>query len=55
MNQEFIDEIAKMMVEKSYNEGSFVFKEGDLPNGFYTLEEGNIKLTTGEKGRSPIH
>ena len=51
MGQGFIDEIAKIMVEESYSEGSFLFKEGDLADNFYVLEEGSVKLTIGEEGQ----
>ncbi len=47
MSQGFIDEIAKIMVEESYSEGSFLFKEGDPANDFYVLEEGTVRLTIG--------
>jgi CRP-like cAMP-binding protein len=50
MSQGFIDEIAKMMVEESYGEGSFLFKERDPANDFYVLEEGSIRLAIGEEG-----
>jgi len=50
MSQGFIDEIAKIMVEESYSEGSFLFKEGDPANDFYVLEEGSVRLTIGEEG-----
>jgi CRP-like cAMP-binding protein len=49
-SERFIDEIAKIMVEESYGEGSFLFKEGDPANDFYVLEEGSIRLAIGEEG-----
>ena len=42
MSQRFIDEIAKVLVEESYSEGSFLFKERDPANDFYVLEEGSL-------------
>jgi CRP-like cAMP-binding protein len=50
MSQRFIEEIAKIMVEESYDEGSFFFKEGDPADNFYVLEEGSIRLAIGEEG-----
>lgn len=50
MSQGFIDEIAKVLVEESYSEGSFLFKERDPANDFYVLEEGSVRLTIGEEG-----
>jgi CRP-like cAMP-binding protein len=50
MSQKFIDEIAKILVEESYSEGSFLFKEGDPAENFYVLEEGGIRLAVGEEG-----
>ena len=50
MSQRFIDEVAKIMVEESYGEGFFLFKEGDPADSFYVLEEGNIRLAIGEEG-----
>jgi CRP-like cAMP-binding protein len=50
MSPRFIEELAKIMVEESYGEGSFLFKEGDPANDFYVLEEGSIRLAIGEEG-----
>lgn len=50
MSQRFIDEIAKIMVEESYGESFFLFKEGDPADNFYVLEEGSIRLAIGEEG-----
>jgi len=50
MSQEFINELAKIMVEESYEKGTFLFKESDSANFFYVLEEGRVRLSFGERG-----
>ena len=50
MGQGFINEIAKVIVEESYDVGSFLFKEGDPADYFFVLEEGSVRLTIGEEG-----
>jgi len=50
MSQQFIDEIAKVMVEESHGEGAVLFKEEDLADSFYVLEEGSIRLSLGKEG-----
>lgn len=50
MSQGFIDEIAQIMVEESYNKGSLIFKAGDPAQNFYVLEEGEVRLSIGKEG-----
>ena len=50
MSQEFMDEMAKILVKESYDEGDIVFKQGDPAHNFYLLEEGEVKLSIGEEG-----
>ena len=50
MSQEFMTELGKIMEEKSYKEGTFLFKEGDAADYFYVLEEGRVKLSIGGRG-----
>jgi CRP-like cAMP-binding protein len=39
------------MIEASYHKGDFVIKEGDPAKHFFILQEGEIRLSVGEKGR----
>jgi len=50
MSQEFMNELAKIMVEESYEKGTFLFQESDPPNFFYILEEGRVRLSIGGRG-----
>ncbi len=50
MSQEFMNELAKIMVEESYEKGTFLFKESDSANFFYVLEEGRVRLSVGTQG-----
>jgi len=50
MSQEFVSELAKIMVEESYEKGTSLFQESDSPNFFYVLEEGRVRLSIGERG-----
>ena len=51
MGVEVIDEIFKISVVESYSDGDILFKHGDPAHNFYLLEEGEIRLTTGDEGR----
>lgn len=51
MGVEVIDEIFQISVVESYSAGDILFKQGDPAHNFYLLEEGEIRLTTGEEGR----
>jgi CRP-like cAMP-binding protein len=51
MGVEVINEIFKISVAESYSEGDILFKQGDPAHNFYLLEQGEIRLTTGEEGR----
>jgi CRP-like cAMP-binding protein len=50
MSQEFMNELAKIMVEESYEKGTLLFKESDSANFLYILEEGQVRLAVGERG-----
>ena len=51
LSPEIIDEISRNMIGEFYGKGSFVFKESHLAEHFYILEEGEVRLSVGEKGR----
>ena len=50
LSQEFMGELAKIMVDESYGEGSSLFKEGDSSDYLYVLEKGRVRLSIGESG-----
>jgi len=50
MSEEVIKEIGRVTFEESYEEGTFLFKEGDPASNFYILAAGKVKLTIGEEG-----
>jgi CRP-like cAMP-binding protein len=50
MSQEFMSELAKIMVEEYYEKGTFLFQASDFPKFFYVLEEGRVRLSIGERG-----
>lgn len=39
-----LDELARLSMERHFNEGEFVFWEGDAPDWFYIIAEGRIKV-----------
>ncbi len=51
LSPEVIGQIAEIMIEDSYLKGSFIIKDRYLAEHFYILEEGEIRLSVGEKGR----
>jgi signal-transduction protein with cAMP-binding, CBS, and nucleotidyltransferase domain len=51
LSQQTINEIGNNMVEESYDKGDLVIKEGDPAEHFFILQEGEIRLSVGEKGR----
>ena len=50
MSQGFMNELAKIMIEKKNKKGTSLFKEGDSANTFYILEEGQVRLSVGTQG-----
>jgi CRP/FNR family cyclic AMP-dependent transcriptional regulator len=50
MSHEVIEEIDRVTSEESYEEGTFLFREGDAAGNFYILAAGKVKLTIGEEG-----
>lgn len=50
MSQDFMNELAKIMIEESYRKGTSLFKEGDSVRAFYVLEEGRVRLSVGTQG-----
>jgi len=51
LSQRVINEIGDNMIEESYSKGDFVIREGGPAEYFYILQEGEIRLSVGEKGR----
>lgn len=53
--EEDLDEIISKAVTRKYREGEYLFWEGDLPEYFYLLTEGRVKvLKHGSLGRETI-
>ena len=50
MDRTFIKEVMEIAARESYQEGDFLFREGDPANFFYILIKGRVKLTVGESG-----
>ena len=50
MGLEIIDEIFKTSVVEHYEKGDILFRQGDPARDFWLLEEGEVRLTIGEKG-----
>ncbi len=51
LSPEIINEIGKNTIEESYGKGAFIIKETHVAEHLYILEEGEIRLSVGEKGR----
>lgn len=51
LSPEIINEISNNFTEESYEKGSLIIKEAQVAEHFYILEEGEIRLSVGEKGR----
>ena len=51
MDKGFVKEAMDISSKETFEEGQFVFSEGDPAECFYVLIKGRIKLTLGEKSR----
>ena len=52
MNRSFVKKIMNVSTTESYEQGDFLFQQGDLANQFYILLKGRIKLILGETGQA---
>jgi CRP/FNR family transcriptional regulator, cyclic AMP receptor protein len=50
VSREAIDEIMRIVVEQSCDQGAILFAEGDPADHFFILEEGIISLVIGKEG-----
>ena len=50
MEQQFIDKVSKALGEESFEEGSFIFRQGDLAASLFFLKEGRVRVTVGAQG-----
>lgn len=50
LDQEFMNEVSKIMVEQSSGKGDVLFNEGDPAGNFYVLMEGRVRLSLGRGG-----
>lgn len=48
MDQDFLDAIAEVMSLAVFEEGDLIFRQGELVEYFYILEEGRIRLSVGQ-------
>ncbi len=51
MNRDFVKEVMNIAEKESYQNGDFLFREGDPAANFYILIKGRVKLTIGETGQ----
>jgi CRP-like cAMP-binding protein len=51
MNRDFVKEVMNIAEKESYQNGDFLFREGDPATNFYFLIKGRVKLTIGETGQ----
>jgi len=49
LSNEQTDMLAKAFQSKSYQEGQFVFKQGDIGTSFYVIASGEVKVSIGGK------
>ena len=49
LSQDFMNELAKIMVEESYGKGTVLFADGDPAGFFYVLAEGRVRLAIGQQ------
>ena len=50
MRQEFIDKVSQALGEESFEEGSFIFRQGDPASSLFFLVEGRVRVTVGAQG-----
>ncbi|MCA1960497.1 MAG: cyclic nucleotide-binding domain-containing protein [Desulfomonile sp.] len=50
IKRETMNEVSKIMVEGSYDQGALVFKAGDPADSFYLVVEGRVRLSIGTEG-----
>jgi CRP-like cAMP-binding protein len=50
MKQEFIDRVSGALEEETFEEGSFIFRQGDLATSLYFLTSGRVRVTVGAHG-----
>jgi CRP-like cAMP-binding protein len=51
MSPEFLEQISQSLIEESYPEGDFLFRQGEPAGFLYVLQEGRVRLTVGERGQ----
>lgn len=47
--------MAESAMQSSFDAGESVFREGDVANRFYLIQEGSVALESRSRGRDPIH
>ena len=52
MNKNFVKKIMDVSTTETYDQGNFLFKQGDPASQFFILLKGRIKLIIGETGQS---
>jgi CRP-like cAMP-binding protein len=50
MDQEFIGKVSNALVEETFEEGSFIFRQGDPATSLYFLISGRVRVTVGAHG-----
>jgi len=50
LNEDFVEQVSQSLVEETFEEGSFVFRQGDPAKNLYFLIEGRVRATVGAHG-----
>ena len=50
MTQEFIEKVARTLSEEAFDEGAYIFRQGDPATSLYFLEKGRVRMTVGAHG-----
>lgn len=50
MRQEFIDSVSQALEDETFEDGTFIFRQGDPATSLYFLSSGRVRVTVGAHG-----
>ncbi len=54
LNPAYLDILSDYAMERTFQDGERIFKEGDIANSFYLINSGHVRVTSSQSNGTPV-